>query len=164
MRAERNHSENHKEKNFGWVLRVNERWGGKRAFSAKETHSWDEGMWSLYWGVCERTDLVVQSWGDRGVGESLEESSEEGQWKSSSFSMANIMFILPYSSLPCVLQERFTFDGAYWTNYVEKKNQRALFLHTFLKEIRMGSSANISKFSNISHIKGFKIQARLCIT
>lgn len=64
--------------------------------------------------------------GDWGVGDSLEESYEEGIRKAAFFSMANITFILSYSILPCVSQERFTLDGAYWTNYVEWKNQKVL--------------------------------------
>lgn len=99
MRSERNQSgKNHKDGNFGWVLRMNEWWRGKLEVGKR--------IRSRYWGgEDEKTDLVIHV-GEyiqrkfRG-GKSLEEFNEEGLWKPSSYHPARCL----------VFYKKFSFNS-----------------------------------------------------
>ena len=119
---------------------------GKGAFSARETHSWDEGMWSLYWGwgACERTDPVLQAGehnrGRRGWERALNNSGKRGHEQPHSFRWptacpsCQIVF--------CPVLHRRGLHSTVLTELImlNKKIKNSVPLHTFLKEALNGFS------------------------
>lgn len=121
----------------------------KRTFSARETTAGvGKRTRSMYWGGgCGRLTWWVMLGstvgGHWGVEESLEDSSEEGIWKSSFFLMANTTVILSSSTSPSVLQEV----------YIQRYNCELIMLNKKIKNMyRLMSEGLLGKVLSLPHI------------